>query len=419
MTELKKIAIIGGGFTGLRAAISLIDKGFDVTVFEANDKLGGLASGFRPSGWRWPLEIFYHHIFTGDKEIISLSKKIGLPPMFLSPVTTSFIDGKELQLDSPISVLKFKKLSIFSRIRMGLGLAILKIIPNGLFLEKYKVVDILPVLIGKQGYEVIWEKLLRAKFSDYTDRVNMAWFWTRVAKRSQKLGYFKGGFQGLADKMGEYLKAKGGKILLRKSIAKVEKDKTGFKIDDKNYDAVLLTVPTPVIEKLVDKDQVSWPKIDYLWGQTLILELKRKLIKSYWMNILEKNWPFLVAVEHTNMISKNNYGKKTIIYLGNYLPENDKRLVLSDNELLKLYLPYLKKINKNFKKDWVVNIYRFKQPYSQPVFPVNYSQMVPGFRAKSNGMYVANMSMVYPYDRGTNYAVKMGQDVADLIVKDL
>ena len=150
-----------------------------------------------------------------------------------------------------------------------------------------------------------------------------------------------------------------------------------------------------------------------------ILKLKRKLIKGYWMNILEKNWPFLVAVEQTNMIRKNNYGNKEIVYLGNYLPEGDKRLELSDNELLRMYMPYLKKINKNFRKDWIVATYRFKQPYSQPVFPVSYSHLVPGFRVKSQGLYVANMSMVYPFDRGTNYAVKMGKEVAEMMIKDL
>jgi hypothetical protein len=40
-------------------------------------------------------------------------------------------------------------------------------------------------------------------------------------------------------------------------------------------------------------------------------------------------------------------------------------------------------------------------------------------RTKIKGVYLANMSMVYPFDRGTNYAVKMGEDVAKKVISDL
>lgn len=406
-----KIAIIGGGFTGLSAAVEL-SKTNEVTIFESSEKLGGLATGFLAPGWRWPLEIFYHHIFTNDKEIISLAKKVGWVPMILSPITTSFIDGKELQLDSPLSLLKFKKLSIFSRIWMGFGLAFLKFLPRGVFLEKFKVVDLLPRMIGHYGYKTIWEKLLKSKFGSFSSKVNMAWFWTRVSKRTQKLGYFDGGFQTLANKIGEYLVKNKVDILYKVKIDKITKRDGKFLINDIIFDKVLITTPAPIADKIMGSDEIEWPKIDYLWGQTVVLEMNRKLIRGYWMNILENNWPFLVAVEHTNMIKKVNYGNKTIVYLGNYLEDGDKRLNLPDEDLMRLYLPYLKKINRNFKKKWITRFFRFKQPFSQPVFPVNYSSSIPGYKAKTKGLYVANMTMVYPFDRGTNYAVKMGQDVA-------
>lgn len=414
-----KIAIVGGGFTGLSAAIDLLEKGHQVSIFESSDKVGGLATGFKPKGWRWSLEIFYHHIFTNDKEIINLSKKVGLPPTIYSPITTSYIYSQEVQLDSPISLLRFKGLSVFSRLRLGVGLALLKIIPNGQFLEKYKVVNLLPVIVGRKGYEVIWEKLLKAKFGSHYTKVNMAWFWTRVAKRTQKLGYFEGGFQNLADKCSEYIKRLGGEINLSTGIEEISKVNDKFQINAKTFDKVLVTTPAPLVDKIIGLGKVSWPEIDYLWGQTLIIEIKRKLINGYWMNILENSWPFLVVVEHTNLIKKTNYANKEIVYLGNYLEDGDERLNMSNESLLKLYLPYLKKINKNFKKDWIINVFRFKQPYSQPVFPTNYSSLVPKFKTSDKNIYVANMSMVYPFDRGTNYAVKMGKDVARQMLFDL
>lgn len=413
-----KVLIIGGGFTGLSTAERLVGEGCSVTIVESENSLGGLAGGYREEGWKWSLEFFYHHIFTNDKEIKSLAEKVGWPMVEYSPLTTSFIDSEEIQLDSPISVLKFGKIGLLSRLWMGVGLAFLKIIPDGKWLERYRVVDMLPWLIGREGYKTIWLKLLKAKFGSYYDQVNMAWFWTRVAKRTKNLGYFEGGFQKLADNIGEYLKEKGVEIRLGVAVKDIERKGNKWIVEGEEFDKVLFTTPAPVVEKIMP-GLVRWPKIDYLYGQTLVLSLKKKLINGYWMNILEKNWPFLVAVQHTNMVDSKHYGRDEVLYLGNYLEEGDGRLKMSKNELLKLYLPYLKRINNEFDKSWIRKMKLFVKPYSQPVFPINYSALVPGYKTSEKDVYVANMSMVYPFDRGTNYAVKMGKEVAELMLSDL
>lgn len=403
-----RVAVVGAGFTGLSAAITLSDSNVQVDVYETAKKVGGLAGGMRLAKWKWNLEFFYHHIFFNDTEIIDIAKKVGNPPIFFEPQTSSLINGKILQLDSPMSVLKFREISLVSRIRMGLGLAFLKVIPNGVFFEKYKVVDFLPKLIGQEAYKKIWGKLLKAKFGSEMNQVNMAWFWSRVAKRTKKLGYFEGGFQQLAESMQRYAEKRGANFFLNKEF---DSEKMAGK-----YDKILLTTPGPLADKIAGKKVM--PEINYLWGQTLVLELKKKLMKSYWLNVLEDNWPFLVAVEHTEMVSKSNYDKKTIIYLGNYLENENEQLKMTDKELLKKYTPFIKKINPDFSMSWVNSVNLFRRPYAQPVFPTNYSKLLSRVPTKLGKYYFANMSMVYPFDRGTNYAVKMGTEVAKSIISE-
>lgn len=411
---------MGGGFTGLACALFLVERGEEVVLYEESQSLGGLAGGVSEKRWRWSLEYFYHHIFTNDKDILNLAKRVGAGVLIKNPVTTSFLDKKEIQLDSPVSVLKFSGLSLWGRVHMGMGLAVLKLISNGLFLEKFRVVDFLPKLIGVEGYQVIWEKLLKAKFGSKASAVNMAWFWTRVAKRTKKLGYFEEGFQSLANKTGEKIISLGGEIRTETKVGKIESvNKNKWLVDGEKFDGVVMTTPAPVAEKLLGKEVVDFPEISYLWGQTVVVELSEKLINGYWMNILEKDWPFLVVVEHTNMIDKKFYGNNRVVYLGNYLPEDSKQLSMNKEELIALYLPYLRKINGAFKRKWVKNIFVFKKPFAQPVFPVNYSLKLPKMKTKYPGLYVANMSMVYPFDRGTNYAVKMGNEVARSVLNDL
>ena len=125
-----KIAIIGAGFAGLAAGLELVKNGTEVEIFESQDKVGGLAVGFKEQTWDWTAEKFYHHIFTNDSEITRLSKEIGLNPKFLRPKTCVYWRQKTYPFDSPIDLLKFPGLGIIDKLRMGLVLAIFKLLPN-------------------------------------------------------------------------------------------------------------------------------------------------------------------------------------------------------------------------------------------------------------------------------------------------
>lgn len=414
-----RVAIIGAGFTGLSAAVELVDAGYEVTVFDADKKPGGMGIGFRAPDWKWSLERYYHHIFANDEFIIAMARKVGLPAFFVTPKTNSLIEGDQIQLDSPISLLKFGNISLFSRIQVGTGLLLLKIMKNGQFLEKYKVNQLLPKLVGIEGYKKIWGPLLFSKFGPYLDQVNMAWFWARVFKRTQSLGYFEGGYQALADKIVLYIRDKGGVVKLGRKVGKIKQITKGkWLVVDGMFDKVLITTPAPLVDKIIGEGIVSWPEIDYLSAQTVVLELSQSLMNGYWLNILEKGFPFMVAVEHTNFIDKKHYGGNNIVYLGNYLPNDDRRLLMTEEKLLNLYLPFLSKINQNFNKKWIKRVWCFEVPFAQPVFPINYSRRIPPIRTKKLGLFVANMSMVYPWDRGTNYAVELGQKAVKLIIND-
>src|SRR3989344_4862280 len=124
-----KIGIVGAGFTGLSAAYYLTSDGHDVTVFEKDEKPGGLAVGYHEREWDWSLERHYHHWFTNDKSVLKLAEEINHKVIIKRPKTSSFVDSKIYQLDSPLSLLRFPKLNLFDRIRMGVSLACLRYNP--------------------------------------------------------------------------------------------------------------------------------------------------------------------------------------------------------------------------------------------------------------------------------------------------
>ena len=68
--------------------------------------------------------------------------------------------------------------------------------------------------------------------------------------------------------------------------------------------------------------------------------------------------------------------------------------------------------NANFDPAWIQNAWVFREAYAQPVPFVDHSRHIPSTKTPLPGLHFASMSQVYPWDRGTNYAVKLGREVA-------
>ena len=116
-------------------------------------------------------------------------------------------------------------------------------------------------------------------------------------------------------------------------------------------------------------------------------------------------------------MDKIYYGGERLLYVGNYLDHKHKYFRYSENKLLDEFIPYLKKINPEFNRSWINMAYVFKSFYSQPIIPLNYSKIMPDFRTPVDGIYLANLQQTNPYDRGTEYAVAIGEKVARLVLK--
>lgn len=116
-----RIAIIGGGFTGLTAAYELTKLGHKVSLFERDTHLGGLAYGFRSPNWDWHLEAAYHHLFTNDHAIIGLCNELHVPLIIKRPITANLYKGKTYQFDSPKHLFQFPYLSFTDKLRLFSG----------------------------------------------------------------------------------------------------------------------------------------------------------------------------------------------------------------------------------------------------------------------------------------------------------
>lgn len=422
----KRIGIIGAGIAGLAAAYDLTRQGCAVTIFEGAPVAGGLASGFKAATWQWPLERFYHHLFTSDSDIIRLTQEIGCQDLliFRRPITSMWYQGKPYAFDSPARLLAFPHLDWLNKFRMGFVFAYLRYVgKNWRGFEQTTSNAWLARWMGPAGYNMLWKPMLEGKFGDHYQEVNLAWFWARMVKRSPRLGYFRGGFQAFVDALVARITTQGAAVYLNRRVAQVRPTANhaltiSHDRGEDTFDAVIATVSPSQMAALAPDLPAAYlgqlGQLKSMGAVVMTLALKHSLLKdTYWLNIPKaEGFPFLALVEHTNYMETVHYGGDHIIYLGDYLDPTHRYFALSSEELLAVFLPALARINPDFRPDWVRAIWVHKATYAQPVPPVNYSAMIPPLQTPIPGLFFASMSQVYPWDRGTNYAVEIGRRVA-------
>lgn len=428
-----KVAIIGGGLTGLVTAYKLAKNGHDVSILEKGSDLGGLMSGFEINGTS--LEKAYHHIFRTDKYIINLVNELGLEDKLIWNESSIglYYDGNLYPFVTPIDLLKFKPLDIISKIRLGLV---------GIYLQKTKnwkkFIDVSAVKwlekwCGKKGYKVVWEPLLKGKFHDYYHNVSMAWMWARIHTRAnskvkgevkEKLGYLEGGFEIISKALEKNIKKNKGKIILNTNIENIIETNGKVKItihgEEKLFDKVIACIPSSVLSRLIDQNKYNiyidkLNNIDYLGSVMLIFSSKQCLSKYYWHNINDCKSPFLAFIQHTNLIDKSNYNNEHIYYLGAYLPHDHKYFKWSDEKIQKEFFDYLNKIFPKFDQKQISSKHIFKLIDAQHVVDVNYKSKILDYQTPINNLYLSNFSQIFPEDRGVNFAVREGCKISELV----
>jgi protoporphyrinogen oxidase len=435
----KHIGVIGGGIAGLTTALRLAKAGQRITLWERGNRLGGQAAAFPVTGNS--LEYFYHHLFQSDREIVALIEELGIGDhlLWLPSNVGYFADGRIYPLNGARDLLKLDVLPLRDRIRLGLVTAYLQRFRNWKRFESVTAERWLRRALGDRAYERTWGAQLDAKFGNHADQVAMVWFWGKVwlrttSRRSpldqEKLGYIRGSFNVLIDALANGARAAGAELHVGRGPSALTQndDQTWNLIFDDGgaavtCDAVIATTPSPILARLapaLPADYVAKLNgLTYEAAAVALLEMNQPLSNIYWLNIADRNLPFTGVIEHTNFMPSADYGGKHYVYLSKYLETDHPYFSMPEAELIETYLPYLKRINPAFDRRWIDRWWVFRERSAQPIVTLNYSQKLPDHRTPLRNLYLANTSQIYPEDRGTNYSVRLGNRISELVLADL
>jgi protoporphyrinogen oxidase len=434
------VAVIGGGFSGLAAAYRLARAGHSVTVFEKSGQLGGLAMTF-PLG-ETEIEKYYHHWFTSDEDIQQLIAELGLADRlkWRSPVMGIFCRGRVYRFTSPVDLLRFRPFGLAAKIRFGLVTLFLQRYPRRETFEGVTAAAWLRRYAGREVYETVWGPLLRAKFGRNAEAISMAWIWSKMRLRGtsrtqggqkESLGYLDGGFGVVARRLAEEIGRHGGTVRTAELVRRIEPIRGGsaaerFRVEtshrSESFAAVVSTVAPEELARLAPALPESFRRdctaIEHSAILCTMLVLRRSLSPIYWMNISDREIPFGGLIEHTNFIPRDLYEGRHVLYVSHYVYRDEPIYALDAQSLYERYRDGFVRVQPAFRDEWVVRRMVFRDDYAQPIVTPDYHRRRLPVTAPVGGLYLATMSQVYPEDRGTNYAVRIGFEAADRLIAD-
>ena len=431
-TSQSRVAVIGSGPMGLAAAYELARRGAQVTVFERDDRIGGMSAHFDFSGTR--LERYYHFVCAPDQTTFDWLREFGLQDR-LHWVETKmgfYFQGRLFDWGGPLALLKFPGLNFLQKMRYAAHVLRAKSISDWQPYDAFSSTEWLQRWIGKPAYDVMWKSLFHYKFYELQDSLSAAWLGTRIKRVAlsrkslfqERLGYLEGGSEVLLSAIAARLAQHGGRIELGATVQSVRLATTdgqarvlGVQVDGQalDFDRVISTIPLPYLTRLVPTlPEVERSKIAAIRNVGVVcvlLKLKRPFTRNFWMNINDPRIEIPGLIEYSNL---NPLGGETIVYAPFYMPQTHPKYLREPQAFIDETLAAMKLIRPDFDKNDVLAATASRYEFAQTLCTPGFFDALPPMRSSVQGLFMADTSHYYPEDRSISESLRIGSQLAAL-----
>jgi len=423
-----KIAVLGAGVMGLACAYELCKQGHAVEIFEADDRIGGMAAHFDFQGLN--IERYYHFICKPDIHLFCLLEELGIEDKLRWRATRMgyYYDGKLYKWGTPTALLSFPRLGLLSKLRYGFHAFASTKRSNWQDLDQIEASVWLKKWIGDKAYDVLWRRLFELKFHKYKDNLSAAWIWTRIKRVglsrknlfNEELGYLHGGSDSLLKAFDRRLAELSCKIHLSCKVDKVEiRDNQVQAVlagdTEHKFDNIISTIPLPYVPALIPalpkKEQQQYRQIQNMGVICVLFKLSRQLTENFWLNISDTTIDIPGVIEFSNLREMD----QTIVYVPYYLPTDHEKFSNDNAFFIQEARTYLKKLNPSLEEEDFIAQHASRYGFAQPVCAPGFLQQLPPIKSSIKGLFIADTSYYYPEDRSISESVRLGKEIATMV----
>ncbi len=424
--------IVGGGMLGMTLALRLAQQGKDVTLFEAADHLGGLASAWSLGDVVW--DRHYHVTLLSDTSLRSLLTELGLEKemQWVETRTGFYTDGELYSMSNTLEFLRFPPLSIIDKLRLGATIFYASKISDWRRLEKIPVSDWLRRLSGNHTFEKIWLPLLRAKLGENYTKTSAAFIWATIARmyaarrtglKKEMFGYVPGGYARILERFAHKLVAENVSIKLRHAAHRLTTaNGSGVRIEFENgrretFDQVIVTVAAPLAARicpdLSEEEKARLKSIEYQGIVCASVLLKQPLANFYVTNITDSWVPFTAVIEMSALVDCKNFGGNSLVYLPKYVTSDDPVFTASDEEVKESFTKALMRMYPHLHRSDLLCFRISRVRYVHAISTLNYSERLPSITTSLPSVHIVNSAHIVNGTLNVNETVQLAEKAAE------
>lgn len=427
---MSRIAVIGGGPMGLAVAYELTRQGLQPVLFEADDRLGGMAASFDFAGLQ--LERYYHFHCLSDRDFFALLDELHLQGhlRWIQTRMGFFCNGTLYPWGSVGSVLSFPLLPLGSKLRYLAHAARCLSLRDWRFLDNLTATDWLKQWLGERGYQMLWHKLFAYKFYSYSNSISAAWIWSRIRRLGQSrkrlretLGYLDGGSQVLIDGMERAIRAGGGQIRLSTPLLALRPQPEGGAllttgVGEEVFDQVVSTIPLPLLAPILEAGGAQPSLVAQYANQPsvacacVVLQTSQPITANFWTNVNDARFAIPGIIEMSNLRPLPVH----VCYVPFYIPADHPDYQRPNQSFIDDAWACVKAIQPSLLNSDLLASHCSRYRFAQPVCGTNFLQTLPP-RHPFAGVITADTTAYYPEDRGISESIGFGRALARQVAR--
>ncbi len=284
-----KVLVMGGGLAGLSSAVHLLDHGFEVTLIESEELLGGRASSWLDSDGD-SIDNALHVFFPHYVNILGFFEHIGASDVIRWTDTLTYYkddgnraDFKALNLPAPLhgmSVLNFKHINQLDLLRFGPA-AMRSFSMSDATLARLDKISLEDYLHRYGVSQHLIDNMLQAMtngltfLEPYEVSAKASAYWIRnvtTTNQAVRVGFARGGLGEIyVDKAVEYITGRGGKIITGTGVQSINlkdgsiQSVTPTKGKDIMADLYVSALPFQVLRRVLPNEAFQFRFFENLW----------------------------------------------------------------------------------------------------------------------------------------------------------
>jgi protoporphyrinogen oxidase len=415
---------------GLAAAWALAREGVRVTVYERDDRIGGMSAHVDFAGTR--IERYYHFVCAPDAWTVRYLEAFGLGDALRWRDTHMgcYWNGQLHDWGNPLALLRFPGLTLAEKVRYALHVLHAKGTTDWTALDRISSTEWLHRWIGPRAYDVLWRPLFHHKFYEHEDRLSAAWLGTRIqrvakSRRSlfqERLGYIEGGSEALLERIAARIVERGGRIALAAGVQAVLAGRgrpavRAIRVDgeERPVDLVVSTIPLPYLARLVPDlpagERARIEAIESVGVVCVLLKLKHAFTRNFWTNVLDPRLQIPGLIEYTNL---NPLDGSHVLYAPYYMPRTHPKYRRDPAAFIEETLGYLQLIRPDFDRGDALAATASRYDHAQAVCTPGFFAKLPPMASALDGLFLADTSHYYPEDRSISESLRVGERLAAL-----